>query len=55
MGDDCLFGCVALDCMDLTVGPVKERLVGHHTGAPTVFRADAVIPLRVHQHLPKRA
>jgi clan AA aspartic protease len=32
MGDECLLGCVPLECMDLAVDPVKERLVGRHPG-----------------------
>jgi clan AA aspartic protease len=32
MGDECVLGCVALECMDLAVDPVKERLVGRHPG-----------------------
>jgi clan AA aspartic protease len=34
MGDECLLGCVPLDCMDLAVDPVEERLVGRHPGGP---------------------
>jgi clan AA aspartic protease len=34
MGDKCLLGCVPLECMDLAVDPVKERLVGRHPGGP---------------------
>jgi len=34
MGDECLLGCVPLECMDLTVDPVQERLIGRHPGGP---------------------
>jgi len=34
MGDECLLGCVPLECMDLAVDPVKEQLVGRHPGGP---------------------
>ena len=31
-GDECLLGCVPLECMDLTVDPAQERLIGRHPG-----------------------
>jgi clan AA aspartic protease len=34
MGDECLLGCVPLECMDLTIDPVQERLIGRHPGGP---------------------
>jgi len=32
MGDECLLGCVPVECMDLTVDPAQERLIGRHPG-----------------------
>jgi clan AA aspartic protease len=32
MGDECLLGCVPLECMDLAVDPANECLVGRHPG-----------------------
>jgi len=34
MGDECLLGCVPLECMDLTIDHVQERLIGRHPGGP---------------------
>ena len=38
LGDQCLLGFIPLECMDLMVDPVRQRLVGAHAEGP-VFRA----------------
>ena len=37
MGDECLMGYFALECMDLMVDPVRQRLVGAHPGGPRIL------------------
>ena len=38
LGDQCLMGFIPLECMDLIVDPLEERLIGAHAEGP-VFRA----------------
>jgi clan AA aspartic protease len=46
MGDECLLGFIALECMDLVVDPKQQRLVGKHPGGPVhrVGRFSSALP-----------